>query len=397
VLIHRSEQNKIALKRACTITDTPYKLPVLANQTRWNSADENVESNLNLEKPLRHLSDTDTSAGELWRSKVLSPLEYNSARGMHKALNPIKKATKLFEAENVPTVHIVVPELFEINDALRKLSLEGGVVSEFASILKRSFEKRFPDCGSRVQLYAVAHLLDPKNKGCVLEVYGGAYETARKTLLNLCRKFDKTPRPDPSTDNADQDPVPEPEEEDANLSAVEKLRKRRRISGEEGEIQARNIPAAELEIQTFEKLQVDPEDAKDLLKWWKSHKNQFPLMSQAVRELLCVPASSSASERAFSIGGLICSQRRSSLSPKRIEELANIKLNYFAVKSYVDKNGKPKNSTAVPNDEDFGLEEVNNNDLLNDEDAESDFDPEYEELDVDEDTEDEDLPEIELS
>ena len=256
VLVHRSEQNKIALKDACEFTDTPYKLPVLANKTRWNSADENVESNLKLEKPLRHLSDTDTSAAEVWRSKVLSPLEYNSARGMHMALNPIKKATKLFEAENVPTIHLVVPELFEIHDALSELSLEGGVVSEFAGILKRSFMRRFPDCGSRVQLYAVAHLLDPKNKGCVLEVYRGAYETAREKLLNLCQKYDKTPPQEPGTDVAAQDA--EPEEEDINLSAVEKLRKRRRISGDQGEIRprSRHIPAAELEIQSYEKLQV---------------------------------------------------------------------------------------------------------------------------------------------
>ena len=45
-----------------------------------------------------------------------------------------------------------------------------------------------------------------------------------------------------------------------------------------------------------------------MLKWWNAHRNQFPLMSQAVREVLCVPASSSASERALGIGGLICSQ-----------------------------------------------------------------------------------------
>ena len=130
-----------------------------------------------------------------------------------------------------------------------------------------------------------------------------------------------------------------------------------------------------------------------MLKWWKAHKNQFPLMSQAARELLCVPASSSASERAFSIGGLICSQRRCNLSPKRIEELANIKLNYFDVKSYVDKNGKPKKNDLVPDDEDFGLEEVNN--LLSEEDVESDLDLEYEELPVGEDTEN--FPEIELN
>ena len=130
-----------------------------------------------------------------------------------------------------------------------------------------------------------------------------------------------------------------------------------------------------------------------MLKWWNAHRNQFPLMSQAVGEVLCVPASSSASERAFSIGGLICSQRRGHLSPKKIEEQANIKLNHFAVKSYLDKHGKPMKSTANPDDKDFGLEEEDS-DIFNEEDANSDFDLEYEELDGN--TESEDLPEIEL-
>lgn len=129
------------------------------------------------------------------------------------------------------------------------------------------------------------------------------------------------------------------------------------------------------------------------MKWWKAHKNQFPLMSQAVRELLCVPASSSASERAFSVGGLICSQRRGLLSTKRIEELANIKLNYTAVKTYVDKNGKPKKVDLVPEDEDFGLGQVD--DLFNDEEAESDLDLDLEELPVDEDGDV--ISEVELS
>ena len=130
-----------------------------------------------------------------------------------------------------------------------------------------------------------------------------------------------------------------------------------------------------------------------MLQWWKAHKNQFPLISKAVRELLSVPASSSSSERAFSVGGLICSKKRGHLSPKRIEDLALIKLNYFSVKSYFEMNGKPDKSVTVPDDTDFGLEEKANEDL--DGDVESDFDLEYEELSVDEATEDEDEDEDE--
>ena len=112
------------------------------------------------------------------------------------------------------------------------------------------------------------------------------------------------------------------------------------------------------------------------MKWWKCHKAQFPLMSKAVRGRYCIPAASSSSERAFSVGGLICSQRRGRLSPKKIEELVIIKLNQAAVKAYKDKHGVPK-MDVIPNQDDFELEEVTDDEEVDDEDV---FDLEYEEL-----------------
>ena len=256
VFIHRSENNEVTLKDACELTEIPYHVPVLAVKTRWNSSDDNVESNLKLEKALRHLADTDTSSKQVWRKRVLSPLEYEAAKKMHRALLPFKQATKLFEKDTEPTVQKIVPELYEISDQLRKLSLEGGLVSEFAGLLKRSFDERFPECLARVKLYAVTHLIDPANKGCVLEVFPGAYEEARSELLGMLKQLDKTPPPAASDDHTEtnEDPL----DEDSNLSAVERLRKRRRVSGdrEDSQPQPQSISAPELEIQTFEKMQV---------------------------------------------------------------------------------------------------------------------------------------------
>ena len=134
------EKEGCTLKAACEHTEIPYHVPVLAVKTRWNSSDDNVESNLKLEKALRHLSDTDTSSKQVWRKRVLSPLEYKAAKKMHRALLPFKWATKIFEKDTEPTVHKIVPEFF---DQLRKLSLEGGLVSEFSRLLKRSQRSRF--------------------------------------------------------------------------------------------------------------------------------------------------------------------------------------------------------------------------------------------------------------
>ena len=123
-------------------------------------------------------------------------------------------------------------------------------------MLKNAFDKRYPECGARVKVYAVAHLLDPAYKGCVLEVYPGAYEAAREELLKYLKDFDKSPAPAAATIAVPGDDTEI--DDDSNLSAVERLLKRRRISGDREESQPRtqSIPAPELELQTYEKLQV---------------------------------------------------------------------------------------------------------------------------------------------
>ena len=82
----------------------------------------------------------------------------------------------------------------------------------------------------------------------------------------------------------------------------------------------------------------------------------MPLLAKVAREILCIPASSSSSERAFSVGGLICTKNTNNLSPKKVEELALNKLNNAALKNYIDKNGVPEKKHFVKVD-DFELEE----------------------------------------
>ena len=60
--------------------------------------------------------------------------------------------------------------------------------------------------------------------------------------------------------------------------------------------------------------------------------------------------------------------------------------------------GSLKNSTLVPDDWDFGFKEGNDDEKLDESDAESDLNPEYEELDADDgDGDTEDLQENEMS
>src|SRR6185369_15864345 len=65
------------------------------------------------------------------------------------------------------------------------------------------------------------------------------------------------------------------------------------------------------------------EDCKkfDILTWWKGQSTRFPILSSLARDVLAIPISTVASESAFSTGGRILDDFRSSITPFMIEAL----------------------------------------------------------------------------
>ncbi|XP_040184728.1 E3 SUMO-protein ligase ZBED1-like [Rana temporaria] len=63
----------------------------------------------------------------------------------------------------------------------------------------------------------------------------------------------------------------------------------------------------------------DSED--DPLVWWKVYKEQYQRLSAVARKYLCIPATSSPSERVFSTGGNIVTCRRFALKPQNVDRL----------------------------------------------------------------------------
>ena len=64
----------------------------------------------------------------------------------------------------------------------------------------------------------------------------------------------------------------------------------------------------------------DPANFKfDLLGWWKENAARYPILSQIARDVFVVPASTVASESAFSLGKRVVDPFRASLTPKMVE------------------------------------------------------------------------------
>lgn len=60
---------------------------------------------------------------------------------------------------------------------------------------------------------------------------------------------------------------------------------------------------------------------EDVLAFWRAHCQDFPLLSMLARAVLCVPATSASSERAFSSAGRVLEARRNRLNPGTVDSI----------------------------------------------------------------------------
>ncbi|KAJ0048055.1 hypothetical protein Pint_15936 [Pistacia integerrima] len=63
----------------------------------------------------------------------------------------------------------------------------------------------------------------------------------------------------------------------------------------------------------------------DILRWWKTYQNIYPILSVIAHDLLTSLVSIVVSESAFSVGGRVLDKRRSSLHLSAVETLMCMK------------------------------------------------------------------------
>lgn len=71
----------------------------------------------------------------------------------------------------------------------------------------------------------------------------------------------------------------------------------------------------------------DQNPETDPLDYWAKNATMFPLLSALSRNVLCVCATSCASERFFSVAGHLVSKKRASLKPEMINTMSFLAYN----------------------------------------------------------------------
>ena len=63
--------------------------------------------------------------------------------------------------------------------------------------------------------------------------------------------------------------------------------------------------------------QVDP--SVNVLSWWQIQATKLPMIANVVKQILCVPTTSTPSERAFSKAGNLITKKRAQLKPGKVD------------------------------------------------------------------------------
>ena len=294
-LVRRCEARRDELKEACEQKEIPFIYPVKPGKTRWNSMEGNVHSCLKLRSALLHLSFYDR--GNTWAVTVPSVLEFDVAEAVQKCLSPLKKASKVWEAEDKPALHEVVKQLYEVRTTLQDLANSSPHAKMFARNLLKNVERRFPKCGCTSDMFALAHFLDPDAKGIILHEFG-LYNQTVALVKRMTQKYDPTPVRGPEENlntSATSDEGTEP------LTGIERLKKKRKVSGEAAA--AENPPPVasriEIEIERYENMPF--ESCDNPMESWKKNDGSFTVLRKLALDILSVPPSSAPSERAFSV------------------------------------------------------------------------------------------------
>ncbi|KAL3972516.1 desumoylating isopeptidase 1 [Sarotherodon galilaeus] len=272
--------------------------------TRWGSKQRMIQQLLEQEKAITQV----LAADKTTRHLMLTWQDTEVLDSVSTALSPLLEFTDVFSAEEYVTISCVKPVLQMFNNDMLKVK-EGDteLTKDIKTAILDYMNKSYKDSVTE-GLVNIASFLDPRFHS---EYFSESESEAIKVQVMSELKhlvphqgstaigFSETPH----TSTGDQ----------TNQGAFF-------LKGPvSGKIE---VTAERLSSELSSYVNSPPADSEcDPLSWWKVHTVNFPHISRLARKYLCIPATSSASERLFSTGGNVVTCQRSSLKPASVNML----------------------------------------------------------------------------
>lgn len=233
-------------------------------------------------------------------------------------LKSFYKATEFFSGTKYPTANLSFINICEIQLAITDWRRSSNLVIQLmAEKMMIKFEKYWDVMHGVV---GVAAVLDPRYKMEVLEFYFekifgdrslAKVDNIRVLCYSLLREYHErrvASKEGIGDSNSNGSIGTSENASQYDLFIITKKRKR--------------VDYIKSELDHYLDEDVLPKiEGFDVLNWWKANAPKYPTLQLMARDFLVVPASSVASESAFSSSGRLVSPHRNRLHPKTIEAL----------------------------------------------------------------------------
>jgi hypothetical protein len=297
--------------------------------TRWNSTYNMLNAAVAYEKVFeRYAEDDPYYTIDLNANKqpgVPDSDDWENATKMAEFLQHFHKLTLRVSVTLHPTAHIFFHEVAELIILLRSWCESSDPLrKEMAKRMLVKYNKYWGDHTSFNILIFVAVALDPRyklsnyTKIATLEMFGEVkgeevWKQMTQTLTELFEEYEKKYTPSEKVTKSNEEKR-EDEEEGGSLMRI-LIAKRMKMNN-------CGVSVSKSELEKYLAEEVEPQTSKfDILDWWKKNSSRFPMIARLARDVLSIPISTVASESAFSTGGRVLDDFRSSLTPFMVEAL----------------------------------------------------------------------------
>jgi hypothetical protein len=238
--------------------------------------------------------------------------EWGKTKSVGEFLGAFEEATRSFSADRCPTSHLFLEKVLCIHQALRSQQWQGNqVIRDLAKAIDRKFDKYWD--GNYNMALVICTVLDPRKK---LDYLAFFYDKVSQNYLDRERSIDLAK--DWLTKYYKRYEVDLRRDDTSTLSQTGVSRSllgspvlvlgKRRIEQEFAEFSSHrrgtSVDKSELDAYLEEAL-VREDENFDILSWWKTNSDKYPVLSLMARDFLAIPLSTVSSESAFSLSGSI--------------------------------------------------------------------------------------------
>ncbi|XP_078331137.1 E3 SUMO-protein ligase ZBED1-like [Crassostrea virginica] len=264
-------------------------------------------------------------------------------------LRPLKTVTTSLCIERMPTISVIMPIQHTLLHKMQTKDDDCNGIKQMKNTIVQDLQHRYDH---QRDILSIASFIDPRFKSLPFLADDSLKDEVHSSVINKLMEIgpmkikeepkETTTPPLPSAPMLDQiqttdDSISSNKEDiDANNNSPQRKKvKQEDLASLFSDVYVVSYTPATEEslyekatenIEIYKSLPPVPFD-NDPLQWWKLDDQKVPLLATLARKILCIPATSVASERVFSTAGDIVSSQRACLNPTHIDKLIFLKKN----------------------------------------------------------------------